>query len=224
MSSVKQTFFWAVTAKGIQTSLVVSATSTEANFDQGIRLVAYDCDGAEVNRAEISSTHGAACVFELEYLMGLMKLESGMRHGMMSIDYPVGANILIRYQTPDTTTMAPLHAPVSNLKQGLIPITCNPERRTLLALSNCESTQVQVRGRLVLGKRSPETNWTLEPFSSRLVEVENTFAAALGEEGFLFSGRGYLRLSTGSVHGVLAHTLVREQREDDSELLQIFQD
>lgn len=222
MSGAKQTFFWVVATKGIQTTLMVSPGADQSTTG-AFALKVYDCDGIEVNAAEVAPPEATGCVFELEYLLGVMKHESGMRHGLVAIEHAADSAVLVRYQTPQAASLVPVDQAVSSLRQGLVPVACGPDRRTLLALSNCEDSAVQVRGRLLIGKRSPEITWTLDARSSRLVEIESAFAAALGEQDYQFSGRGYIRLSTTALRGVLACTLVHEQQEDDSEYIQIFQ-
>lgn len=221
MSSVNQTFFWAVSAKGLQHSLVYTPSVT-AEPEEALTLVIRDCDGAEVNRAEIIFPSSKNCLFEMEPLFGLMKTETGIKHGLVTLESQSKGRTVSRYQSGQNATFVASDQLMTNIRQGLVPINNQGNRDTLLALTNCENSAVQIRAKFLFGKRSPEVNWELSPYSSRIIDIGSAFTAAIGDENVQALGRGYIRLSTSAIEGVLFHTVVYDQLDDGGETIQIF--
>lgn len=221
MSFENQTFFWAVAAKGLQQSLLYMP-AIDAQPEEALLLSFHDCDGAVVNKAEILFPSARNCLFELEPLMGLLKLESGMRHGLVMLQSQSNGRVVSRYHSGQSVTLVPASQTIANLRQGLVPVNNQGRRETYLALTNCDDVTVEIKAKLLIGKRSPEVSWELPPFASRIINLNSAFTDAIGVEAGQISGRGYVRLSTSAIAGVLVHSLVYDQREDGSEMVQIL--
>ncbi len=221
MSFENQTFFWAVAAKGLQQSLIYTP-ALEAEPEEALILSFHDCDGAVVNKAEILFPSARNCLFEIEPFLGLMKLESGMRHGLVIAESQSKGRLVSRYQYGQSVTFVPTEQTIANLRQGLVPLNNQGKRETYLAITNCDDVAIEIKAKLLIGKRSPEVSWELAPFSSRIVNLNAVFSEAIGDDQSQISGRGYVRLSTSAIAGVLIHSLVYDQREDGSEVVQVL--
>jgi hypothetical protein len=221
MSSLGQTYFWVVSGNGLQTSLCYNS-SVLKEAHETIVITFYDCDGAIINKAEIEFPVNRNCITELEYYLELMKLESGIKHGIAQVETSSEGRFTVRYQHGQAVSYSGLDSHISNLQPGLVPLNFIPGKRSLLAISNCDQNQSLVRARLVLGKRSPELSWTLEPLSSRIIDITRAFSSELEESPDSLTGRGYLRLSTAAISGLLVHSLVVSQETDREESVEIY--
>jgi len=188
-----------------------------------LEMTFYDCDGDQANQAKIEFSTKRQCLFELEPLLGGLKRQAGFAHGLVTLSGRSDiSRLLLRYQSSHASWLIPSHKVISRSKPHALAVHLSESRRGLLVLANTENTEVTVRGRLLVGKRSPECAWTLPGRSSRIVDLVGTFADVIGEDPSSMFGRGYLRLSTSSEGGVITHLMLLSGAEDGSESIQIF--
>ena len=220
MSSERQTFFWVVNGLGLQASLIYCPGQT-LEATEVLSLVFRDCDGELINRAQIEFPIERNCLVDLSHFLELMKSESGLSHGLVQITSGSEGRTIVRYQHHQMASFQQPGDYISNNSPGLVALYFAPGRKTMIALANTEDSSVEVRARLVAGKRSPEVQWTLGANSSRLIDISHECAASLGEESNIFAGRGYLRISTTSTKGIIVQSLMIEIGENHEESISV---
>ena len=222
MSLSNQTNFWVVAAPGLRSSLVYSDVSLEQE-ETTLDMTIFDCDGERSNQAQIEFSTKRQCLFELDPLLGTLKRQAGFVHGLVSLRGAAElSRVLVRYQSPQSSSLSSLSNLLSRPRPQSIPINAGERRRVLLVIANTEESEISVRGRLLVGKRSPECVWALSARASRIIDLTSTFSAIISEEQSSMFGRGYLRLSTTADHGVVTHLLLVNQSEDGTETMQFY--
>jgi hypothetical protein len=222
MSLNNQTSFWIVSAPGLRSSLVYSDVSLDQE-ETTLDIKIFDCDGEASNQAKIEFSSKRQCLFDLEPLLGTLKRQAGFAHGLVSLSGAAElSRVMVRYQSPQSSFLSTCGNLLSRSRPQSIPVNASDVRRILLVIANTEEVEVSVRGRLLVGKRSPECVWALSARASRMIDLTSTFSAIIGEDESLMFGRGYLRLSATADHGVVTHLVIVTQSEDGTETMQFY--
>jgi hypothetical protein len=214
--------FWVVSAPGLRSLLVYSDVSIQ-NEETTLDLDVFDCDGERCNQARIEFSTKRQCFFELDPLLATLKRQAGFVHGMVSLRGAADmSRTMIRYQSTQASFLSATNNLLSRSRPQAIPVHAAEGRTVLLVIANTEEFEVSVRGRLLVGKRSPECAWTLKPRASRIIDLTSTFSAIISEDPSSMLGRGYLRLSTTADHGVITRLVIVSQAEDGTESMHFY--
>jgi hypothetical protein len=214
--------FWVVSAPGLRSVLVYSDVSIQQE-ETTLDLDIFDCDGERCNQAKIEFSTKRQCLFDLDPLFATLKRQAGFIHGMISLSGAAElSRTMVRYQSAHASFLSSTSNLLSRSRPLAIPVHAAEGRRVLLVIANTEEFDVTVRGRLLVGKRSPECAWTLKARASRIIDLTSTFSAIIGEDQSSMFGRGYLRLSTTADHGMIARLIIVNQAEDGTESMNFY--
>lgn len=233
MSNNTLSKFWFFSAPDLRTSLVYVAASMPRELgapsegaeleETALALSFFDCDGELTNQATIEFPTKRQCFLEMNSFLGNVKRQAGFAHGLVTVSGCADVSrLLIRFQSSHASWLHTNDTVISRNKPYALPVYIGENRRGLIVITNTDDTEVTVRGRLLLGKRSPESSWTLTARSSRIIDLAGTFAEVIGEAPSSMHGRGYLRLSTSSDAGVLTHLMLLNTADDGTETLQVY--
>lgn len=201
-STVGRTYqYWIASTAFFDTALVIYPVYISPDFnpqvsnsDRTIAVSFFDCDGEEVNKAVYTIEHSRVTVLELSVLMEGFKYEGGFKHGIISVKASPGIEVKCRiYSHSSATFLNPLPE-IYRHQREFLPVRFSPDTKTLVVLANLTKDSNQVRAKLFLGKRSPESIFTIPSAGVRLICLEQDFAECF--EGKSSSSLGYVRFSS----------------------------
>ncbi len=211
-----QSHFWLIESDGIAPHLLVAHCKKEGE-DAAIKLEIFDADGHSANRAQIEFQQNVVGLLELSPYLSTMKLQAGLRHGLLTVNHPLGMSLLLRLSNRDRSTLVQAGSVITRSAPRALPVHVQENRMSCLSLVNIDDRPTSVRAKIMLGKRSPELMFELAPRESRVIDLIGECAREIGEEARLLSGRGYVRVTTNSSRGLIGSILTVVNDNDGHE-------
>lgn len=177
--------FWISTFPFFETVLMVVPALQAAGPDNGLALVPapacaalelFDADGNCITESSVEFPAGEVGILELEPLMAMCKLESGLKHGQLVVRSAAGTRHMCRIHCPGGASLLGEPAVVTAKRGGFFPTRLCEEISALLCMVNRGEVEAKTRVRLFCGNRTPEINCVIPPFGSRVVSVPAEFA------------------------------------------------
>jgi hypothetical protein len=212
--------FWIVASKMMQSSLVVIPRGGEGSEESSARLQVFDADGDRCNDTTLKHPRCQSMLFECEPLLEGCKVESGFRHAHLAVETTPGTTAYVRYTSNTMAVMVQPFAGISAERPGCIPVHLSAQLSSVASVTNLDSEPIDVKVRLVLAKRSPETVWRIPANGVRLFDVGAEFAPMLGEDSSR-DVRGYLRLSLRTPARAGVQLLTRNEKDASKEFFQV---
>ncbi len=153
--------------------------------DQRTQVELFDADGAHVNTIEVSCADKSGVILvELEPMMSACKLESGMKHGHITVRSPFPATHFMRVISRDCSTLTAPLLPLSSSEMTFFPVTFARGRAPYVCVVNFgegSEAPLHVRARVYHGKRAPEAVILVPPRSTRIFNLSAICANILAE-------------------------------------------
>ncbi len=185
--------FWISTFPFFETTLFLVPPPAPIATTFLSRIDLFDADGMLINQVTLEVPAQNVYVVELDPLLGPCKLEQGIKHAHMVVSTPGAA--YCRVQGRENGSLLGEPALVNATRATFFPLTFELGRSNLLCVINRNEYEASLRGRLFVGRRSPEIGWTIPAKASRVFNIETQFSEFIEiEEDQLV--RGYVRLST----------------------------
>lgn len=195
--------FWFCTYPGFTTRLFFTGLTAEALALPSV-IEVFDCDGVLVNVAEVSFTNVNVGVLELEPFVAGCKLESGLRHGHVTVRSAADVRHQCRVESRKSGTLFSVQREVQKRRDQFIPICFMPDKTNYLALVNHSGDESQIRARVFCGSRTPKTDLFIPAHGTRIFQIESLFP----EYGYLEDRqvKAYVRLTllAGGTVGCMA--------------------
>lgn len=210
---------WICAGQFFSTSvLIVPGPHAASNEPIPVAGNIYDCDGEIVNQFQTSVTpHGVACL-ELEPLMEGCKLESGLRHGQVSLETPAGFSHYCRFVGGDGAFLMGTPFVLSRGRSAFFPITFGEARSHIVCLVNHSEQKGDVKCRLFLKNRTPDIVCSVPGNGTRLINVESHFLEYLADLGD--SQLAYLRMISKGREEIGVQLIERSEGKSDAGLFQ----
>lgn len=216
-----RTSFWAVCYPTLESTLMVVPSMIERGASavppQSTGFDVFDCDGELVNEVRVQLPANELGVLELAPFMEGCKLDSGFKHGRLSVHSDFPCRHLMRIHGRDSAVLCGGLLTLSAQQPLALPVLADQKRSTMLVLANTGSSEAAVRLKLYVATRSPEVRCTVPPGASRLLLLGEEFAECLQGENAK-TGRGYVKatVSEGAALGVQLVERVMRTPETES--------
>ncbi|MCO6432301.1 MAG: hypothetical protein J5J00_15715 [Deltaproteobacteria bacterium] len=170
-------------------------SSEQKSYTTDIKI--FDADGELINEVATTYPIDRVGILEIEPLLEVCKYEGGMKHGRAVITCSAPAQPMSRIQGRDSAVFMGELLPLNTQQRAFIPVTLSEGKSSILILSNFSASPSSIKCKLIVGKRSPETQVDVPAGGTRMLSLESEFP----EYADLTVSRavqGYLRLSTRS--------------------------
>lgn len=170
----------------------------------------FDADGAQFNELSVhfeseQLSHQNLGLLDLEPCMAACKFESGLKHARVEVASSQPITVLARIHSRDWASVIREAIPCSAMRKFIVPFFCHSEKTSIIAILNKLDQPVEVRGRLFIGKRSPEIIWNIPALGTRFFDTKQEFSEVIEQSAE--AGQGYVRLSVVGDEEVFIHTL-----------------
>jgi hypothetical protein len=194
--------FWVASSNFFETSLifypVYNASFLSKENPQNLQLTAeidiYDCDGKQVNNLNCSFDPNKISVLEVASLIEGFKFEAGIKHGLVEIKTQGNLDIQCRLNSHSNAALMGNLLEISKYQKGFLPLRLGEANNVLVVVANLSRDVNNIKGKLFLGKRSPEISLELPSGSVRVLSLASEFAECL--ENKSYSSPGYLRITS----------------------------
>lgn len=213
--------FWICCDDKFSSSLVCCQSSGALESENKADTYKYsiiDADGLLVNQGEVSFPSDVGEI-DLKPFMGSCKTESGLRHGRLELEAPGNSAVMLKLAMEGEVNFISRLSVVKESHSEFVPVSFAKNKVSYFCLTNFSTSALELRIRLILGKRAPELQVSLPAGGSRVIILEQEFAQVLENlEAQVF---GYLRISTRDPLG-FGFQLIEETENESGKTISCF--
>ncbi len=158
---------------------LTSALSLHSARGPGLEacLSFYDADGVQFNQTMLKVEEEEQATFlELEPFLEGCKLDAGIQHCHIKVESQEPHVASIRLFDQRRSFLLTPGARIEHGRSDFMPLRLSLEHFSILALVNSGEKELEIRSKLLLGKRSPELAIKLNALSSKVISIDTEFS------------------------------------------------